>query len=107
MKKIMLLTLTLMIAPLYASNNCIDNTQKLENLFDSKEWHSVDCNCNCKNLRKDICFECGHKQNAHPWTIIQPDSGAKVAQRSLVSAPATVQDALKNLIALKNKQYVQ
>lgn len=106
MKIRLLLAFTLLTAQLNAGINCINNTENLENQYDTKEWHSADCDCDCKNIRKSICVDCGHLQNAQPWTIVQT-SQSKMAQNNTTQTTPTIQETLKHLIALKNKQLVQ
>jgi hypothetical protein len=102
MKKIIMLTLSLLTAPLYASLDCMDNSEHLQyGDYDNKEWHSVECDCPCTYVKGRKCVECGHLQKARPWTIVQT-SAIKAVQQNSVRGPQTVTEALNNLV----KRYV-
>jgi len=97
MKKIIILCITLLTAPLFACLNCIDNSEHLQyGNFDTKEWHSVACNCPCTYVKGRKCVECGHLQEARPLTIVK--ASVTKAARYIVHGPQTVKDALNNLV---------
>ena len=102
MKKLFF-SLFLSIAPLVAGPNCIDNSQHLTKAYDDKEWHSVDCACDCTTIKGSHCADCGHMQNAHP--IIVVGSKTKNTTSAKIYIPETPQEALKKLAAqyVKNK----
>jgi len=79
MKKIILILLALLSSPLFASVNCLDNSQHLQEGFDDKEWHSVACDCPCEKVKGGYCVQCRHLQNASTYTIVVP---TKVAQQT-------------------------
>ena len=103
MKKI-ILTLALLTTPLLAGPYCIDNSEHLTKSYDDKEWHSVECACDCTTIKGNHCIECGHMQNAHPTTIIEPKKTRPITQ-SKIYTPANPQNTLKRLAAkyIKNK----
>src|ERR1700675_4550317 len=98
MRKIIILTLSLLTTPLFAGLNCIDNSEHLQyGDFDNKEWHSVACDCPCTATRGGKCVECGHLQNARPFTIVQT-SALKAVHQNRIQGPQTVKEALNNLV---------
>lgn len=99
MKKIIILTLSLLVTPLFAGLNCMDNSEHLKyGDYDNKEWHSIECNCPCNTgIQGGKCVECGHLQEARPWTIVQT-SAIKAVHQNRVMAPQTVKQALNNLV---------
>jgi hypothetical protein len=102
MKKL-LYSLFICTAPLIAGPNCMDNSQHLTKAYDDKEWHSVECYCDCSTIKGGHCADCGHMQNAHPMTVIQPMKIRTTPTKIYI--PETPQDALKKLAAryVKNK----
>ena len=106
MKKIIILTLSLLSTPLFAGLICIDNSEHLRyGDYDNKEWHSVACNCDCAHnpIRGGKCVECGHLQDAHPWTIVQTGGTKTVLNK--VRGPQRMQ-AFNNLVRryVRNKE---
>lgn len=98
MKKIIILTLTLLTAPLFAGLNCIDNSEHLQfGSFDTKEWHAVDCICPCSTIRNGICVECGHLQNARPLTIVKKSTTEALFNSRLLGTQ-TVKETIKSLV---------
>jgi hypothetical protein len=99
MKKIIILTLSLLTTPLFAGLNCIDNSEHLQyGDYDNKEWHSVECDCPCTAIKGGKCVECGHLQEARPWTIVQQTSGAKTVLLNKVRGPQRMQEAFNSLV---------
>ena len=50
---------------IYGSPACLDNSWHLEKRYDSKNFHSVDCNCPCEKQYKIMeyrgkCSKCEH-----------------------------------------------
>jgi hypothetical protein len=82
MKYIMLL-ITLLITPLYAGPLCMDNSKHLEEMYDTKEWHSVECYCNCDTIKGRYCIECGHLQDAQTYNIVNVKSERKYITRQV------------------------
>ena len=100
MKKIIILTLTLLTTPLFAGINCMDNSEHLQyGDYDTKTWHSVECDCDCEHLpiRGRKCVECGHLQEARPLTIVETSS-TKVVLHNKVRGPLSVKQAINNLV---------
>lgn len=64
--------------PLCASVNCLDNSTHLAEDIDYHKIHPVACDCPCTTIRKNICTECGHLQNAATYVVVLP---TKVAQQ--------------------------
>lgn len=52
--------MTLLITPISAGPDCIDNNQNF-----------IQCDCNCEIIPKKRCIDCRHLQNARPITIIE------------------------------------
>lgn len=105
MKQMITLMLAILITPLYASINCIDNSEHLEKSHDHKEWHLVACNCPCEIIKGGYCTECGHRQNAHPLAMItstKQQISSTTQSKLYYSNP---KDSLKKLAAryVKNK----
>lgn len=94
MKKIILLSLVLLSCPLFASVNCLDNSQHLQEDFDDKEWHSVACDCPCAIVKGNKCIECGHLQNASTYIVVLP---TKVALQKKASRSYDPKAALRQL----------
>ncbi len=101
-KHILLLTLSLIGAPLIAGPYCMDNSEHLARPNDNKEWHSIECDCNCETIRNGYCTECGHRQNARTYEIVKPMQSSRLAQSTL-STPEDPQDVLRKLAA----RYIQ
>src|SRR5689334_7169415 len=103
MKKIMIsagaLFFILLTAPLVAGPNCMDNSEHLTKAYDDKEWHSVDCACDCTTIKGGRCIDCGHMQNAHPITVVKPTEKNIRTTSSKIYIPETPQEALKKLAA--------
>jgi hypothetical protein len=119
MKKIILL-ISLSVTPLFAGPYCIDNSEHLQKPYDNKEWHSVNCACDCTTIKGGRCTDCGHMQNARTYTIINSSFAPSFAKSfgghskatadtassiSKAYAPENPQNALKNLTVkyMKNK----
>jgi hypothetical protein len=99
MKKIIILTLSLLTTPLFASLNCMDNSEHLQyGDYDNKEWHSVQCDCPCTVIKCGKCIECGHLQEARPLTVVQVSATKAAAQQSTIHKQQTVKEALDNLV---------
>lgn len=79
MKNIMIIMLLTISYPVFPSINCLEKSKHLKEDFDDKEWHSAQCDCPCQLVRKNICTECGHLQNAATYTVVMP---TKIAQQS-------------------------
>lgn len=77
MKKIIISLFLLINYPITASVNCLDNSKHLQEDFDDKEWRQASCDCPCQLIRKNICTECGHLQNAATYVVVVPP---KIAQ---------------------------
>ena len=99
MKKTLLLTLSLLSTPLFAGPYCMDNSEHLAQSYDNKEWHSVECDCNCQKepIKGGKCIECQHLQEARPFTIVRT-STIKTVQQNKIQGPQTVKEALNNLM---------
>lgn len=107
MKKLLFLILTLLATPLFARNGyCLDSSKHLKKAYDNKEWHYVECYCECntKTTKDGHCLECGHLQDAHPLTIIRPTllrqgyEGHSNTQQSMIQSPKNLQDFVNNRI---------
>ena len=61
------LVLAFIATPLYARIGCLDKSMHLEQRFDYKKYHFVQCNCPCEQsyeLKKNgTCTECGHRRD--------------------------------------------
>lgn len=79
MKKIFIMIWLLMNYSIFPSINCLEKSKHLAEDFDDKEWHSAQCDCPCQLIRKNICTECGHLQNAATYIVVVPP---KIAQGS-------------------------
>lgn len=97
MKHILLLTITLLTSPLFAGPYCMDNSEHLARPYDSKEWHSVACDCDCQTIKGGKCIECEHLQKARPLTIIQKTATQEM-QQNRVQEPQTVNETLKTMM---------
>jgi hypothetical protein len=103
MKKLIVLTLCLLATPLFASLNCLDNSEHLQyGDYDNKEWHSVKCDCSCTYVKGGKCVECGHLQNARPLTIVKQNV-TNTVRNYKVQGPQTVKEALANLVQAYRK----
>lgn len=104
MKNKIVLILTLLTTPLLAGPYCIDNSEHLARAHDTKEWHSIECDCNCETIRKGYCTECGHRQNARIYEIVKPTQSSRIAQ-SIIHTPEDPQVVLEKLAThyLQNK----
>lgn len=50
---------------LIGAPGCMDNSYRLTQQYDTKDYHYVDCNCPCEKRykiinRKSTCSKCGH-----------------------------------------------
>jgi hypothetical protein len=98
MKKIIILSITLLTIPLLASLNCINNSEGLQfGSFDTKTWRAVDCNCPCSDVRNGKCVECEHLQDARPLIIIKKSANQTIHKNKLLGTQ-TVKDTIKNLV---------
>ena len=98
MKKIIILSIAILATPLFASLNCLDNSEHLQHGdYDNKEWHSVECDCPCTYIKGRKCVDCGHLQDARPLTIVI-QGATKSIQENAVQGPQTVRETLKNLV---------
>ncbi|MFI5333140.1 MAG: hypothetical protein ACHQVS_03490 [Candidatus Babeliales bacterium] len=65
--KVWLLTLTFIVTPVYARIGCLDKSMHLEQRFDYKKYHFVQCNCHCEQayelMKNGTCTECGHRRD--------------------------------------------
>ena len=76
MKRFILLCSTLLWASnLLSDPDCLDNSWHLAKRNDSKEYHSVACNCPCSKQKKladrNRCFVCQHYHYPRPLFIIK------------------------------------
>lgn len=66
MKKLLALFM-LSATPLFARIGCLDKSMHLQQRFDYKKYHFVQCNCPCEQayaLKKNgTCTECGHRRD--------------------------------------------
>ena len=98
MKKIIILILALLTTPIFCCLDCIDNSEHLAyGDYDTKMWHSVECDCPCTYVKGRKCVECGHMQNARPLTIVKVRA-AKTIKTTQFHEPQTMETALNNLI---------
>ena len=97
MKHILLLTITLLTSPLFAGPYCMDNSEHLARPYDSKEWHSVACDCDCQTIKGGKCIECEHLQKARSFTIIQNNAIQAVHQNN-VHGPRNVKDTFNTMM---------
>lgn len=104
MKNKIILILTLFTMPLFAGPYCMDNSEHLARPNDNKEWHSIECDCNCETIKNGRCTECGHLQDARTFTIIKPTQSSRIAQSTL-HIPEDPQVVIRKLAAryLQNK----
>lgn len=58
---------------LYAGPDCLSKTKNLAEEFDTKEWHTPPCNCDCSKeaIKGGKCIQCGHLQYARPLTVVE------------------------------------
>lgn len=100
MKKIIILTITLLTSPLFAGISCITNTKNLSQAYDTKEWHYANCSCDCKHeiVKGGYCTECGHLQDAQTYNIVKPVRSSRTAQLT-IRIPDNPQDVLRQLAA--------
>ena len=103
MKKL-LFSLFLFTAPFIAGPNCMDNSKHLTKAYDDKEWHSVECYCDCTTIKGGHCADCGHMQDAHPITVVER-ARTRTPASAKIYTPDNPQDVLKKLAAqyVKNK----
>jgi len=92
MKLFLLLTIFLtMNIQIAACPHCLDNSWHLERPFDNKEYHPVECNCECRKLiiARGECLECGHKHYFAPQVIIRGPQSQKTVTgwRKIPSCP--------------------
>ncbi|HLW72703.1 MAG TPA: hypothetical protein VKR54_01510 [Candidatus Babeliales bacterium] len=101
MKKIIVLTLFLITTPLLAGPYCMNNSENLAKPYDTKEWHYVDCDCNCKGevIKGNHCIACGHLQYAPLMTIVSSTKKSHITPQSIVHAPDNPENVLKKLAA--------
>lgn len=64
----------------FSCPHCLDNSWHLEQAFDTKEYHPVECNCPCRklNIAQGECTDCGHKHFFAPQIIIRRPQPQKV-----------------------------
>ena len=81
MKKIATIALTITLsAPLLGLiGRCIDNSTHLKTRYDNKEYHFVECYCDCTDTLKE-CPRCGHKHMAQEQFIVSTPKSAIVAK---------------------------
>lgn len=77
-----LILLSSIISPLYARVGCLDKSMHLEQKFDYKKFHFVQCNCPCEQeyemTKNGTCTKCSHRRdevlmsqvNTDPKTLI-------------------------------------
>jgi hypothetical protein len=62
-----LLLIITITTPLFARIGCLDNSAHLEQRFDYKKYHFVQCNCLCEQAysltKNGSCSECGHRRD--------------------------------------------
>ena len=63
--------------PLFARIGCLDNSAHLEQRFDYKKYHFVQCNCPCEQAysltKNGSCTECGHRRDDVLITSVTTD----------------------------------
>lgn len=74
-----------------ACPGCMDNSWHLARPFDTKEYHPVECNCECRklNIARGECLDCGHKHFFEPQYIIRRPGAQKTVTgwRKIPSCP--------------------
>jgi len=103
MKKIALLILSLLTIPLIASLDCISNTNKLRESFDTKEWRSYQCACPCKDIKAGKCIICCHLQQARPFTVIQQIKKS-LTPKTKTFLPESLEQITKNFVLMHKQQ---
>lgn len=99
MKKLLFFILTLLTTPLFASPDCMDNSEHLKKAYDNKEWHSIECYCKCEKIKNGFCPVCGHLQEARPITIVEPTkASSNNTQQSMIQLPKNLQDFVNNRV---------
>jgi len=87
----------------YGQPGCMSKSQKLKQKFDTKAWHYVACNCDCKNnapkglyvQKQNKCIECGHQHEPRPLIFMQQLAQNRTTQSAFPpSARASVQSAI-------------
>lgn len=65
--KLRVVLLMFIAIPLYARIGCLDKSAHLEQRFDYKKYHFVQCNCPCEQAysltKNGSCTECGHRRD--------------------------------------------
>ena len=86
MKKVLLLLIVFLIGSrLFGSLDCIDNSRHLATRYDYKEYHAVQCNCQCEKQYKispdrGKCIKCHHYRVPRPFIIISENDVQSVMQ---------------------------
>lgn len=59
---LLLITMTFSITTLFGAIGCMDNSQYLKQMYDTKAYHYVSCDCVCrsKGPGTNRCARCGH-----------------------------------------------
>lgn len=68
----------LTISPLYAKIGCIDNSDHLKHLYDTKTYHFVHCLCPCRRImtfKRNQCTDCKHYHDPAQWIVIEKTAG--------------------------------
>lgn len=72
------------VSLLKAEIGCIDNSWHLAKAYDAKDYHLVQCNCQCskhpQSADRGQCQKCKHFRDPRPYIIIQPSKSKKTGQ---------------------------
>lgn len=72
---------------LISEPGCMDNSWHLDKKNDTKEYHYVQCNCDCKHQKilpdRGKCLMCGHYRYPRPFIIIKKNDLAQVSNSQI------------------------
>lgn len=76
---------------------CMDNSHHLQQKYDSKEYHYVQCNCPCdryaavgkKAPSRNQCLECGHYHDPKPHYVASGLQTDKPTPKTTIPTPQT------------------
>jgi len=93
---IILVLVSLHTLPVHSSHTCLNNTRKLTQRYDNKEYHLVDCDCPCSkytSYERGQCSKCGHYHESQNIVILETKD-----------MPLTQEELKKSLVAVNNKR---
>ncbi len=96
----------------YGQPGCMSKSQNLKQKYDSKAWHYVACNCDCKKnapkglyaQKQNKCLECGHRHEPQPLIFMKQTVAHNQKTSSFPpSARGVVQSAINRYRSSKSK----